>query len=303
MSSCRLPLFVALFSVATVACSLSGGASAFTSDRIVVTTRGSGADVVLVPGLTSHPSVWDDVIARLGDGLRVHIVHVRGFAGLEPGANAEGDVVAPVADEVARYVRAAQLQAPVIAGHSMGGTIAMTIAARHPGIAGSVLSVDAPPFIGVAFGGDSPDAVRPVADQMRDAIINTPAGTPGDVLEQMVAGMTVQENQRASLVDQARASHRPTVARAFHELIVTDLRPELARVTTPMTVLFVIPEGVPLPPDVFEASFRAMFSGVPHARLQRVDNSGHAIHVDQPQDVADTIRELLDAQEARRGGD
>lgn len=185
----------------------------------------------------------------------------------------------------------------------MGGTIAMSIAARHPGLAGSVLSVDAPSFIGVAFGGDSPDAVRPAADQIREAIANTPAGTPGDVLEEMIAGMTVQENQRAALVDQARTSHRPTVARAFHELIVTDLRPELERVTTPMTVLFVIPRGVPLSPDVFEASFRSMFSGTPHARLVRVDNSGHAIHVDQPQVVADAIRELIAAHGGARGGD
>lgn len=71
----------------------------FPSARIVVTVvtppdaspdgrqdRSAGADVVLIPGLASHPSVWDAVVERLGDGPRIHVVHVRGFAGLEPGA-------------------------------------------------------------------------------------------------------------------------------------------------------------------------------------------------------------------------
>ena len=85
------------------ACASAREAPAFTSDRISVETKGSGPDVVLIPGLSSSPQVWTDSAAGV-PGYRYHFVHVAGFAGKAPGANASGPVVAPVAEEIARYI-------------------------------------------------------------------------------------------------------------------------------------------------------------------------------------------------------
>src|SRR5688572_15750607 len=60
----------------------------FGSDRISVVTRGSGPDIVLVPGLDSHRDVWDGLADSLEGRYRLHLVQVNGFAGLAPGANA-----------------------------------------------------------------------------------------------------------------------------------------------------------------------------------------------------------------------
>lgn len=298
------PFLVLVLAGALASCA-SQMPAPFPSARIVVTVvtppdaspdgrqdRSAGADVVLIPGLASHPSVWDAVVERLGDGPRIHVVHVRGFAGLEPGANASGPVVAPVADDLAAYIRAAGLHRPLLVGHSMGGIVAMMIAARHPDVAGPVLSVDAPPFIGVAFGGNSPDATRPAADAMRQAIVATAVGAPGDPLESLAAGMTRQDAARAALIAQARATHRATAAQAFHDLIVTDMRPELSRIAGPLTMLFAVPEEWPMSDEEFVDALGASFANAPHAQLVRVSESGHAIHVDQPAVVVDAIREL-----------
>ena len=56
----------------------------FASERIGVTVRGSGPDVVLIPGLTSSPQVWESTIAAV-PGYRYHLVHVSGFAGRPAG--------------------------------------------------------------------------------------------------------------------------------------------------------------------------------------------------------------------------
>src|SRR3569623_2619622 len=84
-------------------------AAPFHSDRISVDTRGSGPDVVLIPGLSSSPKVWEGTVAAV-PGYRYHLVRVGGFDGAPAGANASGPVVAPVAGEVARYLRAAGLR-------------------------------------------------------------------------------------------------------------------------------------------------------------------------------------------------
>src|SRR5688572_22962905 len=94
-------------------------AKSFASDRISVTVTGSGADVVLIPGLSSSPEVWTGTIAAV-PGYRYHLVKVAGFDGAPAGANASGPVLIPVADEIARYIKEAGLKSPALVGHSMG---------------------------------------------------------------------------------------------------------------------------------------------------------------------------------------
>ena len=254
-------------------------AQAFTSDRISVVTRGTGRDLILVPGLGSHHNVWDSVAGPLEARYRLHIVQVNGFAGVAPGANVSGPVSAPVAEEIARYITATGLTKPALVGHSMGGTIGMMLAARHPDALGHLVVVDMHPFAGQGIVG--PDAtaesVRPMADKM----LATPDSTVHQ-FTQMVSGMTNREGLRASLVQGVTTSTQSTVVNAFHELIVTDLRPDLSRITTPMAVLYVVPPDGPMPPDQYEAGLRAAYANAPNAKLVKIDNARHFIQLDQP---------------------
>ena len=45
---------------------------------------GTGPDLVLVPGLGSHPETWSIVKESLAKDYRLHLVHVAGFAGRPP---------------------------------------------------------------------------------------------------------------------------------------------------------------------------------------------------------------------------
>jgi pimeloyl-ACP methyl ester carboxylesterase len=65
-------------------------------------------------------------------------------------------------------------------------------------------------------------------------------------------------------------------------VLVTDLRPELARITVPITVLYAIPPGLAMPPDQFDASVRRLYANAAGARLIKIDDSNHFIQIDQP---------------------
>lgn len=253
----------------------------FQSDRISVVTRGQGPDVILIPGLTSSREVWATTADALDDTHRVHLVQVNGFAGAPAAGNADGPVSAPVAEEIARYIAETQLHRPAVIGHSMGGTIGMMLAARHPDAVGKLMVVDMFPFMGAMFGGQTADAVRPVADQMRNQMLAAPPGTSGGMIEQMIATMVQTESARPALVQQARDSSRTTVANAFHELIVTDLRPELAHITAPTTVLYVIPPQAPVTPEQYVGYMEMSYATLPNKRIARIDNSYHFIMIDQ----------------------
>ena len=258
---------------------------AFTSDRLTIETRGQGPDVILIPGLVSHRDVWASVADTLDDRYRLHLVQVNGFAGLPARGNAEGPVSAPVAEEIARYIREAKLSAPAIVGHSMGGSIGMMLAARHPDAVGRLMIVDMVPNIGLLFGppGTTPDAVRAMADQMRTKTLAETPGSPTGTLESMMPTMTRVEAMKPKLLQYVTESDRRTAANAFHELMVTDLTPELAKITVPTTVLYVIPPQVTGPPEDFDKALRGMYSALPRANILRIPDSNHFIQYDQPE--------------------
>jgi pimeloyl-ACP methyl ester carboxylesterase len=255
----------------------------FVSARITVTLRGSGPDIILVPGLNSHRDVWAQLADSVEGRYRLHLVQVNGFAGAPPGDNAEGPVSAPVADEIARYITGSKLAKPAVVGHSMGGTIAMMVGARHPDLVGRVMVVDMPPFLGGMFGppGATAESMRPVADSMRAAMLAAPPGAP-TMFEQMAPTMTMVDSMRPRLINGSRGSHPATTANAFHELLVTDLRPELPRIAVPLTVLYVVPPHAPIPGAQIEAAYQSMYGVVPNAQVIRVENSWHFIMWDQP---------------------
>ena len=252
---------------------------AFTSDRISVVTRGTGPDLILVPGLGSHRSVFDSIAGPLEAKYKLHVVQVNGYAGVAPGANAAGPVSAPVAEEIARYIGATGLTKPALVGHSMGGAIGMMLAARHPDLLGHLMVVDMHPFLGQWFGGAeaTAESVRPAADGILAA--------PDSMIQaftQMVSTMTNREALKAELVQNVNASDKGTVVNSFHELMITDLRPELGRITVPMAVLYVVLPVGPVPPAQYEAAMRAAYANAPNAKLVKIENSYHFIQLDQP---------------------
>jgi pimeloyl-ACP methyl ester carboxylesterase len=277
-----LPSLAAIAALILTACASSPD-RAFVSDRISVVTRGSGPDVIFIPGLTGHrDDVWGSVPDTLDDRYRLHLVQVNGFGGVAAGANAEGPVSAPVAEEIARYIREAGLARPAVIGHSMGGSIGMMLAARHPDLVGRLMVVDMLPFMGEMFGpsGSTPEGLRKIADQARDQILKDPPGT--GFIAQMFQEMTLKTEMKPLLMRHVRESDRRTVANAFHELIVTDLRSELSRITAPVTVIYVQAPNVPQPPQQFDASMARLFANAANERLVRIEDSRHFIHLDQP---------------------
>lgn len=263
----------------------------FQSDRIHVRVDGDagGRDVILIPGLSSSPEIWQGTVDHLGAGWRVHRIHVQGFAGAPAEGNAQGatpsPVAAPVAEEIARYIREKGLIKPVVVGHSMGGTISMMLAARHPDAVGKLMVVDMIPFMGAMFAapGASAESVTPVADQIWAAQANSPREAYVAQATTSINGMINTESRRAEALEDMRESDQKVSAAAFRELITTDLRPELSKITAPTEVLYVKFNDPRMTPQITDSIYRMSFANLKDAQLKRIDDSAHFIMFDQPQ--------------------
>ena len=267
---------------------------AFASERLSVRTVGRGPDVVLIPGLSSSPDVWRSTVAAV-PGYRYHIVHVAGFAGKAAGANASGPVVEPVAAEIARYIREAGLKRPAVVGHSLGGAWAMMVAGRHPGLVSKVMVVDMMPFLGNMFGGPTatPDSVRPIAEQMRKGIASSTGEARRKQIEQTIAGMVRTEALRTDIVGHSLASDPGASAQAMYDLVTTDLRPDLAKIKVPLTVLYVTPAGAPVTDAQMDQFYAMSYSGAPQAALKRIPDSYHFIMLDSPEAFRRELKAFL----------
>lgn len=255
-------------------------------------------DVILIPGLSSSPHVWDLLTEELKGRYRVHRIHVQGFAGAPAEDNATGPVSAPVAEDLARYIREKGLQKPAVIGHSMGGTIGMMLAARHPDAVGKLMVVDMVPFMGAMFaqpGADpTAESVTPVADMIHQGMANSPREQYQQQADAQITAMINTESLRAGPLEDSRTSDQKVSANAFRELIVTDLRPELGRITAPTTVLYVKFNDPRMTPEITDGIYQASFASLPGATLKRIDDSAHFIMLDQPDVFAAEVNAFLE---------
>lgn len=267
--------------LAAAALPAGAGAAPFASRRFTVRVVGRGPDVVLIPGLTSSRAVWNGLIGAV-PGYRYHLVQIAGFAGDPVGGNAQGPVLGPLTDELARYMAAAGLLAPAIVGHSMGGTLAMLLALRFPRRIGRIMVVDMLPAPAGLFGSTAA-SVGPLADALFETLTRTEGGQR--LLQNLVGG---------GRGPAAARSDPNFVARVTRELARTDLTDDLPAIRAPITVVYATPTASRnVDPRITVQAYRTAYSGAPTARLVRVPDSGHLIMADQPVRFAAAVREFL----------
>jgi N-formylmaleamate deformylase len=248
-------------------------AQRFQPARFSVEVVGRGPDVILIPGLTAGREVWRGTTSAV-PGYRYHLVHIAGFAGEPARGNHTGAILGPLADELARYIADRRLVRPAIVGHSMGGTLAMMLAARRPALVGKVMVVDMLPQPAGLFGGTARD-FGPLAQMM---------GSRGG--QQLFANL-----MGAFSPPTVARSDADVTGRAMRELAVTDLTGDLPRIRVPLTVAYASPDRQAS--AAIDRQFARAYSGARGARLVRIDGSGHMLMLDQPARFRAEMRAFL----------
>lgn len=258
-------------------------ATPFKSGRISVVTRGQGPDVILIPGLTAARTIWDTTLTAL-PGYRYHLVQIAGFAGDPPLDNKSGALLVPVAEEVVRYIIATGLKAPAIVGHSMGGLLALLIATRWPARVGRTMVIDMLPAPTEGLGG-SVAGVKPLTEGLRNVLTSSPEGR--QIFGSLMDMFGVPTTSRTG------GSDADVVARSLHEIAVTDLRPELSRISHPLAVLYATIPGARYDSATVQRLYRAAYANARGAKLQYIPGSGHMIMYDQPKLFQNALRSFL----------
>ncbi len=276
-------LLLALATVLFTPIAAQAQAGVFQSDRIVVETRGRGPDIILIPGLASTGDIWDATASRLDDRYRVHRVTIRGFGDVPAGANAQGAVVTPVADEVRRLMTSQGMNRPAIIGHSMGGLIALKVAADGGPAVGRVMVVDSAPFFPALISqGATVGDVEPIARIAYQAILllgDTALQGQGSMLGGQFGGAA--DSLFGTLGWQG--GDRGVLAQGLYEVMTTDLRYRLPSITAPVTVVYGWSQDDQSPRRQIDQLFRATYATLrTPARFEPIEGAEHMVMIDQP---------------------
>ncbi|MET9385161.1 alpha/beta hydrolase [Streptomyces sp. NPDC002928] len=116
------------------------------ADTVRLAYRESGdpeaPPLVLLHGLTSDGTAWDEVAAHFGDRHRVLVPDLRGH-GRSPHPGTYSFEL--MRDDVAALVDELGLEKATFIGHSLGGVVACLLAARRPGLIERLVLEETPP--------------------------------------------------------------------------------------------------------------------------------------------------------------
>jgi N-formylmaleamate deformylase len=247
----------------------------FSPKAFGVEVSGSGHPVILIPGLGSPGEVWAETARHLQDSHECHVLTLAGFAGRPP---IDEPLSAAVRRDLTRYIRSRRLHRPIIVGHSMGGFIALWLAASLPENIGPVIVVDAGP----ALSGDLEDAklLRSRWVEASDEEFAVQAKT-------MYTGMVNDPKRLDAISTLAAQSDRRTIGDAIYEMVLTDLTDRMPAIRAP--VLFVLADGA------FQQRIRKQVEGVRTKEIVVVPKARHFVMIDDPRRFFDAIDAFLEA--------
>ncbi len=279
---------------------LPDGAQLLGGRHFTVLVEGQGRDVVLIPGLSTPRTVWNETRAKLKGRYRLHIIQIRGF-GDEPMSDRDGPLLEPFIRELTDYIDDEIVdrnnhQKAIVIGHSLGGLATMTLAARYPQGVEKAMIIDSLPFFGLLFGPDTTvETLQPQAAAMRDALITKDSGEVDDRTLQTMSRTAAGQDQVAAW---ARAADTGTMAQLTYDLMTTDVRPLLPAIIMPVTMLYPVDVSIMAEPRITEM-YKAAFTGAKTVTFEKIDDSRHFIMLDQPKAFAASVERFLQGNDGK----
>jgi 2-succinyl-6-hydroxy-2,4-cyclohexadiene-1-carboxylate synthase len=258
--------------------------------RLNYFVEGEGIPVTLLHGFTQSGRSWQEVIKTMPGGWRWVVPDLRGHGETRTRPGAPCTMDACLGDLVMLWDHL-DVQRTHLVGYSMGGRLALHVAARTPERLLSLLTIGAHAGLDEDARegrrlGDEALAKRIEQDGL-EAFVKYWSGLP------LFAGL---ERRGPSFVAQLRAERMNNTVgglacslRGMGAGVMAPLWRDLARVTVPSTfVAGQLDHG-------YVASARRLAAAVPHGRVEVVVRAGHSVHQERPEAFARALAAHLAA--------
>jgi pimeloyl-ACP methyl ester carboxylesterase len=237
-----------------------------------VKITGSGSQsILLIPGFASSGDVWNDTRKLFEKDFTCYTFTMAGFAGTVPESNPSFE---KWEDAIASFIKDKRINQPVIIGHSMGGGLALALAADYPELIGKIVVVDALPCLAAlmnpAFKSKEINDCSEMTNKMTMMSNEEFFKMQKSSIPRLLADSSMQE----VVVEWSMKSDRKTFAEMYCDFSNTDLREKIKSVRCSNMIML-------------ESYFKNMkpaigeqYKNLKDSNLQYADNGLHFIMFD-----------------------
>jgi len=238
--------------------------------------RGQGPPLVLLHGYPLDHSIWHEVAGLLGSSFDVVLPDLRGFG--QSAAPQDEYGMTEMAADIAGLLDQLGMERAAIAGHSMGGYVALAFARAYPERISGLGLVSSQAVADSAEGRERRFATaRQVAAEGLGFIADSmPEKLSADPRVQALCAEIIHQQRPAGIVGALKAM----AGRA-------DATGSLPSFSFPVSILH--GDGDALIPAERAAEMKA---AIPHARLTDFPQGGHMLMLENPPATADALRLL-----------
>ncbi|MBN2548445.1 MAG: alpha/beta hydrolase [Anaerolineales bacterium] len=263
--------------------------SSFTTDQGIVhyEVYGRGRPVILLHGWLGSWGLWQETMAFLGRYYRTYALDFWGFG--ESGKKRESYNVQDFITLVDQFMEQLGIERAPLVGHSMGGTVSLSVAIQYPERVRKVVVVGSPIFgsslswLLKLFGR------RLVANLVYQHLWGLKLGF------RIMAPFYTRDPRWPDMMNRDLSS---TTLESFllsiASLRETDLRPRLNEITVPVMGVYGDKDIV-----VHPEQWKPLHDGVNQTRIERFTSSGHFPMLDDPQRFMNILQDFLDTPVAR----
>jgi pimeloyl-ACP methyl ester carboxylesterase len=260
--------------------------SSITTDQGIVhyEVYGRGRPVILLHGWLGSWGLWQETMAYLGRFYRTYALDFWGFG--ESGKKRATYAVQDFVSLVDQFMEQLGIAEAPLVGHSMGGTVSLSVANRFPERVRKVVVIGSPivgsslSFLLKWFGR------RPIAYIVYHNL------WAFKLSFRLLAPLYTRDPRWPDMMDRDISS---TTLESFllsiASLRKTDLRPSLDKIKVPVMGMYGNRDIVVSPRE-----WKPLLAGVPHARIERFTRAGHFIMLDAPSPFMETLRDFLDGE-------
>jgi pimeloyl-ACP methyl ester carboxylesterase len=257
--------------------------SSFTTDQGIVhyEVYGRGRPVILLHGWLGSWGLWQETMTYLGRFYRMYALDFWGFG--ESGRKRESYLVQDFVSLVEQFMEQLGIERAPLVGHSMGGTVSLSVALKYPSRVRKVVVIGSP-----IVGSSLSLLLKLFGNPLIASIVyhNLWALKLGF---RILSPFYTRDPRWSEMMD--RDISKTTLASFFISIASlrrTDLRPFLSQIGVPVMGMYGENDIV-----VHPAQWKPLKEGINQVRIERFPNAGHFIMLDDPPRFRDVLHEFL----------
>ncbi|WP_169714492.1 alpha/beta fold hydrolase [Algoriphagus antarcticus] len=245
----------------------------FAQQSISVNTSGKGEPILFLPGFATPGEVWNTTASNLPQHS-AHIVTYAGFGGVAP---VEMPWYEKLKTDLIGYITANSLENLTLVGHSMGGNLALDLAASLPDRIQKIVIVDALSCMREIMMPGVPAEALAYESPYNDQLLNMDEAALSAYLTQMTQNMITKTEDQALVKNWMAVADRKTFVYGYTDLLKLDSRPLFPSIKAPVLLMVA---GQPYGPGALE-TMKKQYNGLKNTEFVLATESKHYLMLDQ----------------------